>query len=683
MLLVGFLAPIIGGQVSLDALPLSGALSGILGGPELPFGTRALLGCLLVSSIVIALARRKVVQIPSLKLGAVAIVLPLIVGASILSSEFAYQSYATWLTWVVYAICLFVPVASLGRRIGIKALLWALTAGGTAVALKGIQEYAGMRAIEPGHRIFGDWNNPNALAGVLSILVPLSLGLCVSTERLESLGSGLCAGLMTFALVLTQSKGGLIVTALAVVTVALSCVVWKGGPRTARVVLPMALAVLLTFGAVRSNTSASGGSPVARVIAANSTQDQSAGFRTLLWKGALTLTKDRPLGWGIGTYRYESARPGLTEQTFHAHQTWLQLAAEGGIAAALALILLTGMWLKTFLSGAKNWPWPEAGWRAGVLGASVAAAADGCVESNLSYLGIGIVLFLVLGAGLQLSSDGSVPEVAPKTARWSLISLVCIVPLMLLHTALVEYRKSDGLFQAAGGNLEGARADLELARTLAPVDGETQYLSASIMSKTPAEQLSWLNMARQSSPNTKYLRAYARAASRLGKVDDASSALDKALETDPNNLAALELKYKLLVDQGKLQDAIQVAQQLVEVEGKPYFAIRAIPELVPLETYDARVFLASHISDRSKRAELLIGALRGYATYMQRTAPMVSRFVNGGLVSNYLGHDKAEVEETVRKGLSVASELRKIYGESGNQTGLAEVESLSSGLKLD
>lgn len=662
---------------------MTDVVSGILGGPELSLSTRALIGLLVCSGLVIALARKRVVQIPTLQIAGLGILLPLVIGGSILLSAFPYTSYSAWLTWVVYAVCLFAAVGTLGRRVGVKSLLWALTAGGTAVALKAVQEYAGVRAIEPGHRVFGDWNNPNALAGVLAILIPLSLGLCVSTDRLESLGAGLCGSLMLFGLVLTQSKGGVLVTGIAILTVAVAAVAWKGKLQTLRIVGPVALALLLTFASIQSNRSQGGGSPIGRIVAAGSSQDQSAGFRSLLWKGTAELVKARPQGWGIGTYRYESARPGLTEQTFHSHQTWLQLAAEGGVISLLTLIALTLVWLKVFLSAARKWPWPEAGWRAGILGACVAGAANGFVESNLIYLGTGVVLFLILGAGLQLSSDGSLPEVAPKRFRFVVAMIVGIVPLLLVHAALVEIYKSSALAAASRMDLAVAQESLAMARNLAAADGEAQYLSASMAARAPEDQIAWLERAVALSPNTKYLRAYARAAQRQGKTLEAIAALNRALQRDPKNLAALDQKYKFLDEDTNLPEALKVAQQLVDVESTPYFAIRAIPELVPLETYNARTYLAAHTTDRKRKADLLIGALRGFVSYLEKTAPMVKRLTGGDPTKNFLGHDRKEAEEVLKSGQMAANELKLLYGESGDQAGVSEVSSLSSGLKLD
>src|SRR5204862_536544 len=65
--------------------------------------------------------------------------------------------------------------------------------------------------------------------------------------------------------------------------------------------------------------------PATPVATASADQnEQSSGFRFLLWKGAAKLIKSNPIGYGIGTYRYESARPGYTTETQLAHNTFLQ-----------------------------------------------------------------------------------------------------------------------------------------------------------------------------------------------------------------------------------------------------------------------------------------------------------------------------------------------------------------------
>ena len=125
ILIAAFLAPVIGGHVSLDALAFE---QGVFSS-DTPLLSRAILGTLVAIGLAIALIRHKVVQIPKLTVCALVVSLVALVGLSILSSAFPYISYGAWVTWIVYGMCLFAVVAASGRRIGVRALLWSMVAG--------------------------------------------------------------------------------------------------------------------------------------------------------------------------------------------------------------------------------------------------------------------------------------------------------------------------------------------------------------------------------------------------------------------------------------------------------------------------------------------------------------------------------------------------------------------------
>ncbi len=685
LLLAAFLAPLIGGQVSLEASPFDGYLTGVMGGSELPFGARAIIGTLIGASLFLALVRKRVVQIPAVRIGGLLLALVGLIGLSILVSAFKYESYCAWLYWILFAMAFFAAVATLGRKAGVRAVIWAAVAGGALESLKAILEYASVRATEPSHRVFGDWNNPNGLAGMLCLLVPLAYGLCATSERLESFLSVLAGALMVFAVALTQSKGGLLVLGLATVTFLAAGLSWKGRAKAVAGLIPLVLGLVLVAGVIASNrASANAGSFGERITQAGTTQDQSAGYRELLWKGAVKMIAQRPTGYGIGTYRYESGRPGLTEQTVHTHQTWLQLAVEASPLATLLLLAFAGGWLATFLAGARKWPWNLAGLRAGILGTCVAAATDGMIESNLIFLGIGVTLFIVLGAGLQSSSDGSMPEIAPKGVRWPLAAFACVIPVIAIwHSSVSELYKSLGVAAVAEGDLVGAKADFAAARTVAPGDGEALFWSSRLEATDTRSRVEWMARTVAACPNTRYLRAYARAAQDDKQPILAATVIEAALARDPNNLSTLELKYKLLVEDGNEPAAIKTARRLIQVEETPYFKVRAIPELVPLETDDARVFLAANTSSPSERAQLLRPAVEGYLRYFSATVPVIKRFASASPTGGFLGHDMREVHDVANRARNAAQTLKAAYSQLGDSAGESWVDEAVSKFEVE
>lgn len=680
-----FLAPVIGGQVSLEASPLDGgAVQGLLGGGELPLGARALIGLFITGGLAWSLVQNRVVQIPRLDIAGVLLLLVALTGFSIVLSAFPYVSTVGWETWVLYATCLFASVAVVGRRAGVRGLIWAVVVGATLSAAKGVAEFGAFRATEPGHRIFADWNNPNALAGILALALPLSLGLLVSGERLEALAAGACGTLMLFALVLTQSKGGILAAGMGLLLALALTVAWKGGKNATRSLVPLVVAGALAFAATRPAAGTDAGG-LARLTNAGTTQEQSVGFRQLLWKGTVQLVGERPAGYGAGTYRFESARPGLTEQTFHSHQTYLQTAMETGVLGLVVLLALFALWGRTFFAHARSWPQPQSWLRAGIAGSVVAALADGLFESNLIYVGTGVSLFLVLGAGLQMSNDGSAPEATPKKLRWGVMVACCAaVALLLVHAAVVEYEKADTLTALKEGRPDAARSAAGTAVALAPNDGEAYYVS-SYLAATAAERFDALRSAAALQPSTKYLRAAAKAASAKEGSAYTTGALRQALQRDPNNLATLEALYRHMEATGDRAAAIDTAKRLIEVEKSVYFRTRAIPELVPLETYDARLFLADASDDPAEKARLRSEAVQGYAVYFDRTVAFIKGLAAQAKRADvtFLGHDLAEAKEVADRAKKAASEAKEYYSRSGGTTSLSKLDEALSRIGLD
>jgi O-antigen ligase len=68
--------------------------------------------------------------------------------------------------------------------------------------------------------------------------------------------------------------------------------------------------------------------------------------RTAIWRDTVRIAADFPLfGTGYGTFAevypsYQTAHPG--REVRHAHNDWLQLAAEGGLAGSVAVLVLVG-----------------------------------------------------------------------------------------------------------------------------------------------------------------------------------------------------------------------------------------------------------------------------------------------------------------------------------------------------
>jgi hypothetical protein len=183
-----FLAALYGGQLRLGvaALPegqsyLSAAL---FDRTQAAFG-HMLIALPIVAAVAIAAFKRGVLQIPN-----VAVWLPLLafffwLAIGVPASPARYEAILDFAKWVAAFAAMIGCGFLLGRDKGPRVAAYALFAGIAVLGLIGVAEYS-TASIDAGNwRIFADWHNPNALAGMLIIGVFVGFGLFPgATERL-------------------------------------------------------------------------------------------------------------------------------------------------------------------------------------------------------------------------------------------------------------------------------------------------------------------------------------------------------------------------------------------------------------------------------------------------------------------------------------------------------------------
>lgn len=655
-----FIAVWAGGQPLMDALPGGGIVAALTGDAAAARLTRALMGLLVFGGLGYVLLTNRAVVTPKPLTQMAAGALVVSMGFAILFSSFPGVSLDAWLHWVLYVGVFLLAVASVGRKSGVVVLLAVLVGAAALVGLKGILEYGEIRAIEPTYRIFAGWSNPNALATLFCIAIPVGVGLSAATEGAPRIVGMVGIAASTAGLLLTQSKGGLLVLAIGLVAVVGLILFWKSSPKSlAAPALGLLLGGVIFAGlqyAPRPGAPAGASGPgLTRITGAGGEAEQSAGFRTLLWKSSVSLAAERPWGWGPGVFRFVSAKPGLVTQTVTAHQTWLQVLVEGGVLALVSFIGLAVLWLGRMFPGAKHLTEQQNTLRAGVVAGVIAAGAHGFIESSLSYAGVGVIVFALMGLSLQLASDGSAPEVMPKALRQIGALLCCVVPLFLLVLAARSESAKGGVLLAAQTQSPSIREEAQGLRAMAAGDGEASYLAALYGSTSPEERLKDLREAAKTFPSTKTLRQLARAENEAGRPMEAYSALAQALRLDPNNLPAHWLRFEMLLQNGETEQAKEAANDLIKVEASPAFNVRSLPEAVPTETYRVRLWLASQTESSEEKTRLVTEALAGMASFARLTIPQIIRFESGG--ATYAGVTSQEANEWLTEAKSAAASL--------------------------
>ncbi len=640
------------------------------------------------------LFKNRVVQMPSVLYNGPIVVFIASMMAAMLISEFRFIGADSLQYWALCIAAYFLATAVVGRVAGPRLVVETIIAGCTCVALKGIVEYLFMRADEPTFRIFADWNNPNALAGMLVGAFPLAVGLACASKGVRQYFALAGGTVITVAIALTQSKGGLLVFAFALVAFLAVALLWRARSKALLVFVPILAGAALFMLvqprpaapkidpiATRSAPVGGGAAPMQRVINSQGESIQSTAYRKLLWKGAILAWKEQPVGYGPGAYKFYSARAGLTEQTQLAHQSYLQIAVEGGALAALSIFFLAVVWMVRMFRGAGPLSFERNMLRAGVVASVAAIGANGFVESNFYFLGTGLCLFVLLATGLQLAADGTAPESMPRPLRMSMVVLMCLLPLVVSVWAVrLELAKSalvGALLKMDRPNIAVATSALQSTKLL-----DDEALNLLAMVETDAtKRLELLKQAVATGPRTKNLRALAEEQSRHGDNKSAIETLNRALLYDPNNLRTL---FRLMETQDRLEDTTAVAMtanRIVSVEGTDYLKVRAIPELVQTEPFSARIKLATLATDKLQKAKLLSEALAGFMRYRQITVPKIFEFAKGGY--DYGSETVETAKAKMAEGQKAATELEQIYSSNGDSAGVEGVRSLAKGLALD
>ena len=641
---------------------------------------RVLIAVLVLGGLGWVLGNNRVVQMPTVVYAGFLALLIASLGTSILVSEFRSVSLDVFLNWLLYVGGLYLAVATLGRVRGPRMLVETVVLASSVVAFKGVYEFLLMRQQEPTYRIFADWNNPNALAGLMAVTLPLALCLATTSDGRKRTAAILGAALIVAALALTQSLGGLLTAPIGVVALLIALISWRSGNKALPALAPL-LAGIVIVGAIKLSTPAPPAQPATASTAAVE-QASSSKYRTLLWRGALETFREQPVGIGVGTYRFHSARSGLNEQTHLTHQSFLQVGLEGGAVALLGLLGLGVAWIVRMFAGARALDQDRNVLRAGVFGAVIAGAANGFLESNLYYFGAGFLFFVLIGAGLQLAADGTSPESLPRPFRAFIVVACCVVPFIgVLWAMYLENAKSSLLLALDPKNeidLRGARDQLE---SLAGPDGEAWYLLAWTRPTLDEEKRDLYEKAVSLAPSTRHLRALAQTQLDLGDPQGALKTLDRALEWDPNNPRTLMQKLRTHESAGQIAEAVATADRLIAVEQTPYMQTRALAEVVPTETFEARVFLAGQTTDPTERTRLLREAFDGYLRYKAVTVPKVLLFERQGL--DFAGETRASAEKKMQEAREIAETLTALYSSSGDSESSSEVRELAAGLTVD
>jgi O-antigen ligase len=260
-------------------------------------------------------------------------------------------------------------------------------------------------------RAYSAFGEPNPFAGYLEMTVPLLFALTLAwllpkrgggaAKRPAAWFVALIVGGVAFgtvALVLSQSRGGLLGFAAGIATV-----LWLNGGWARSVVLATfvicAIALVLPFVGprVRESLVAGVGNPTSTVQV--TTENFAAQERIAHWRAGLVMWKDHPvLGAGAGNFS-DQYRESTQVWRFriprgHAHNSYLQAAAQAGTIGFVAYGALVVTVIATLVRRLKLARPETRAMVAGALGVTVAVLFHG-VFDYLHVLSLGLQLGVV------------------------------------------------------------------------------------------------------------------------------------------------------------------------------------------------------------------------------------------------------------------------------------------------
>ena len=318
-------------------------------------------------------------------------------------SSYRYITWTSALLFSSYALLCFLLTQTLRRSQDITRFGIVISSYGFAMAVFALLQDLTMdarggkiywlRLPRSGGWIFGPYVNHNHYAGLMEMLFPIPLAMCLSrrVDRGPKIALACAAVFMASTIVLSGSRGGI----LALVTqtaVAIGFLTFKRKSPKVALVLGGVLAVAAVW------TFWVGGSGLADRLATFHTEahtELSSGLRLTVTRDCWRMFRERPvLGWGLGTF--PTAYPPF--QSFfsngfvnEAHNDYAQLLVEMGGLGFLVLL-----WFLFLLF--------RAGWqklRSGKLGMNGGVALAGILGC------IGILVHSFFDFNLQVPSNAA------------------------------------------------------------------------------------------------------------------------------------------------------------------------------------------------------------------------------------------------------------------------------------
>jgi O-antigen ligase len=279
---------------------------------------------------------------------------------------------------------------------------------------------------------FGPYINRHHFAGYMELVLAMPLGLLFAgaVERERVLLYAFASAMMAIALVMTNSRGGMLSMVCEILFLAVVAAAARGRRRrgeepedratrvraaATRVGLGFAMIVAVFVGVLYFG----GDEALTRLLGTVDSADPTTG-RTHFWSGTIEIIKDHPLtGAGLGAFsavypRYDTGNGNYRLE--QAHNDYLQILSDGGVVG-FALGLAFVVWL--FASALRRMQTHDK-WRRGVALGALSGCAGALVHSFFDFTlhtAANGLMFLLLAALATLNGRVEEPETHGRRRR--------------------------------------------------------------------------------------------------------------------------------------------------------------------------------------------------------------------------------------------------------------------------
>jgi putative inorganic carbon (HCO3(-)) transporter len=311
--------------------------------------------------------------------------------------EFSFYNYYNLMGR--YILIYYLAVNNIRSSDQVKRLVWAMLISAVVVSLYGFHQYffgANVSAMEwvDGEqfpdlkmRVFSTLENPNLLAGFLVTMMAIASGMGYKSDTVKSK--------MIFASLVILFGGCLVLTYSRGAWISLLAIIGMYGVLCNRKIFWLLL-LLPVIGFFAHDAL------LERLMSIMNPTDTSSTLRLALWESTIAMIMDKPF-FGIGWGAYWMVYPDYdffinnpNTKIFHAHNMYLNIAAEIGIPGLLTFLSMMYGHIRLALSSiggaAQHW---SSGVMLGIVGAICGLIVNGFTDYVLFNIQLSMLFWLL------------------------------------------------------------------------------------------------------------------------------------------------------------------------------------------------------------------------------------------------------------------------------------------------